>query len=172
MFTVQQTLLWWSNQEGWDRRDIYRVSQEERLIFWEVIVCHSKKKVYMNMCPTPNGFRYLARNIFLLSLSMNNHNSKLTLHTDSHASDIGALRGKEGKYCAPNSKYCAPNIGNRSEQDTCSYKRIFLEWPILWPPRILTALSSWDTLYNGRTKWEMQPQCLSENLEGWDHLET
>jgi hypothetical protein len=73
----------------------------------------------MNMCPIPNGFRYLAcsilnltRYIFLLSISMSNHNTQLTLHTDSHASDIG---GREGKYCAPNSKHCAPNIGNRSE---------------------------------------------------------
>jgi hypothetical protein len=28
---------------------------------------------------------------YLPSLSMSNHNSQLTLHTDSHASDIGAL---------------------------------------------------------------------------------
>jgi hypothetical protein len=28
---------------------------------------HSKKKVYMNMRPIPNGFRYLAPNIFLPS---------------------------------------------------------------------------------------------------------
>jgi hypothetical protein len=55
------------------------------------------------MCHIPNGFRYLAssilnlaRNIFLPSLSMSNQNSQLTLHTDSHASDIGALR-REGK---------------------------------------------------------------------------
>jgi hypothetical protein len=75
----------------------------------------------MNMCSIPKGFPYLARcilnlarNIFLPSLSMSNHNSQLTLHTDSHASDIGALRG-EGKYCAPNSKCCAPNMGNLSE---------------------------------------------------------
>jgi hypothetical protein len=51
----------------------------------------------MNMCPILSGFRYLARsllnlarNIFLPSLSMSNHN-QLMLHTDSHASDIGAL---------------------------------------------------------------------------------
>jgi hypothetical protein len=51
------------------------------------------------MCPIPNGLRYLAcsilnlaSNIFPPSLSMSNHNSQLTLHTDSHASDIGALR--------------------------------------------------------------------------------
>jgi hypothetical protein len=28
---------------------------------------HSKKKVYMNMCPIPNGFRYLARSILNLA---------------------------------------------------------------------------------------------------------
>ena len=37
---------------------IYRVSQEERSIFWEVIVSVIlSKKLYMNMCPIPNGFR-------------------------------------------------------------------------------------------------------------------
>jgi len=34
------------------------VSQEERSIFWEVIVSVIlSKNVYMNMCPIPNGFR-------------------------------------------------------------------------------------------------------------------
>jgi hypothetical protein len=61
----------------------------------------------MNMWPIPNGFRYLesnilnlARNNFLPSLPMSNHNSKLTLHTDSHASDIGVLRW-EGREMLP-----------------------------------------------------------------------
>jgi uncharacterized membrane-anchored protein len=37
---------------------IYRVSQEERSVFWEVIVSVIlSKKLYMNMCPIPNGFR-------------------------------------------------------------------------------------------------------------------
>jgi len=37
---------------------IYRVSQEERSIFWEVIVSGIlRKNVYMNMCPIPKGFR-------------------------------------------------------------------------------------------------------------------
>jgi hypothetical protein len=37
---------------------IYRVSQKERSIFWEVIVSVIlNKKLYMNMCPIPNGFR-------------------------------------------------------------------------------------------------------------------
>jgi hypothetical protein len=38
--------------------EIYRVSQEERTIFWEVTVSVIlSKKLYMNMCPIPNGFR-------------------------------------------------------------------------------------------------------------------
>ena len=37
---------------------VYRVSQEERSVFWEVIVSVIlSKKLYMNMCPIPNGFR-------------------------------------------------------------------------------------------------------------------
>jgi hypothetical protein len=37
------------------------VSQEERPIFWEVIVSVIlNKKLYVNMCPIPNGFRHRA----------------------------------------------------------------------------------------------------------------
>jgi hypothetical protein len=37
---------------------IYRLSQEERSIFWEIIVSVIiNKKVYMYMCPIPKGFR-------------------------------------------------------------------------------------------------------------------
>jgi hypothetical protein len=36
----------------------YTVSQEERSIFWEVIVSVIlSRKMYMYMCPIPNGFR-------------------------------------------------------------------------------------------------------------------
>jgi hypothetical protein len=36
---------------------IYRVSQEEGSIFWEVIVSVIlSKTLYINMCPIPNGF--------------------------------------------------------------------------------------------------------------------
>jgi hypothetical protein len=36
----------------------HRMFQEERSIFWEVIVSVIlSKKLYMNMCPIPNGFR-------------------------------------------------------------------------------------------------------------------
>jgi len=37
---------------------VYRVSQEERSIFWEVIVSVIlSKNIYMNMCPIPNDFQ-------------------------------------------------------------------------------------------------------------------
>jgi hypothetical protein len=43
---------------------IYRVSQEERSIFWEIAVpvILSKKCVYM--CPIPNGFRDRAISLY------------------------------------------------------------------------------------------------------------
>jgi hypothetical protein len=47
---------------------IYSKSQEERSIFWEVILSVVlRKNVYMIMCSIPNAFRYLPRNIFLAS---------------------------------------------------------------------------------------------------------
>jgi len=37
---------------------VHRVSQEERSIFWEVIVSVIlNENIYMSMCPIPNGFR-------------------------------------------------------------------------------------------------------------------
>ena len=42
----------------WLYNCIYRVSQEERSIFWEVIVSVIlNKKLYTNMCPIPNSFQ-------------------------------------------------------------------------------------------------------------------
>jgi len=36
---------------------VYRMSQEERSVFWEVIISVIlSKNVYMNMCPIPNDF--------------------------------------------------------------------------------------------------------------------
>jgi hypothetical protein len=48
----------------------YRLSQEERSIFWEVTVSVilRKKKVYMYMCHVPNGFR---------DTTISPHNSKI-----------------------------------------------------------------------------------------------
>jgi hypothetical protein len=42
-----------------------RVQQEERSVFWEIIVSVIlSKKVYMYMCPIPNGFRATAISLY------------------------------------------------------------------------------------------------------------
>ena len=47
-----------SEHPGHRYMELYRVSQEESSIFWEVIVSVIlSKNVYMNMFPIPNGFR-------------------------------------------------------------------------------------------------------------------
>jgi hypothetical protein len=65
-YVVLQTLYLVISQSSPSRIQIYvtkfiyiqRVSQEERTIFWEVIVSVIlSKKLYMNMRPIPNGFR-------------------------------------------------------------------------------------------------------------------
>jgi hypothetical protein len=44
---------------------VYRVSQQERSIFWEVIVSVIlSKKVYMYMCPIPNVFQHRAISLY------------------------------------------------------------------------------------------------------------
>lgn len=44
---------------------LYRLSQEERSVFWEVIVSVIlSKKVYMYMYPIPNGFRDRAVSLY------------------------------------------------------------------------------------------------------------
>jgi hypothetical protein len=50
---------------------IYRMSQEERTIFWKLIVSVIlSKKLYVYMCPIPNGFR--DRAITLYTVHTNN----------------------------------------------------------------------------------------------------
>jgi hypothetical protein len=47
-----------TTQLGVAVRYICRMSQEERSIFWDVVISVIlSKKLYMNMCPIPNGFR-------------------------------------------------------------------------------------------------------------------
>jgi hypothetical protein len=49
---------------------LYRVSQEEMLIFWEVIVwVILNKKLYIYMCPIPNGFRDRAISLYTVQTS-------------------------------------------------------------------------------------------------------
>jgi hypothetical protein len=52
---------------------VYRMSQEERSIFWEVIVSVIlSKKVYMYMCPIPNGFRDRATSLHRSKIAVSN----------------------------------------------------------------------------------------------------
>jgi hypothetical protein len=44
---------------------LYRVSQKERSIFWDVILSViQSKNLYMYMCPVPNGFRDRAVSLY------------------------------------------------------------------------------------------------------------
>jgi hypothetical protein len=70
---------------------------------------HSKKKIYVNMCPIPNGFRYSARNIFLPS----HRNAPMSESCQMAIVIAHREKGKENR--APNLKYCAPYIGDCSE---------------------------------------------------------
>jgi hypothetical protein len=59
----------------------HKVSQEERPIFWEVIVTVIlRKKVYMYMCPIPNGFRDRAISLYSSKIV----DKKEILRTDSN----------------------------------------------------------------------------------------
>jgi hypothetical protein len=51
---------------GWGQiHKLYRVSQEERSIFWEVTVSVIlSKRVYKYICPIPNGFRDIAISLY------------------------------------------------------------------------------------------------------------
>ena len=52
------------------------------------------------------------------NITMNSHNSQLTLPTDSHGSDMAQQGGREGQYWAPKPNYCRVKwlyLGNRSE---------------------------------------------------------
>jgi hypothetical protein len=94
------------------------------------------------MCPILNGFQYLAGNIFRPSPSMSNHNSQLMLHTDSHASDIGALRWEGRKILR--AKYWKPfRIGH-------IHTNFFLRLTDTMTSQNID-LSSSDTLYS--IKW-------------------
>jgi hypothetical protein len=56
-FPVQHSLIILST--------LYRMSHKERSVFWEVIVSAIlSRKVYMYMCPIPNGFRDRAISLY------------------------------------------------------------------------------------------------------------
>jgi hypothetical protein len=55
----------WATMFSSHRNNLYRVSQEERSIFWEVIISVIlSKKLYMYKRPVPNGFRDRAISLY------------------------------------------------------------------------------------------------------------
>jgi hypothetical protein len=64
---------------------LYRMSQEERSIFWEVIVLVIlSKKLYMYMCPIPNGFRDRAISLYSTLYTVQTSNTPCS-HTSCKA---------------------------------------------------------------------------------------
>jgi hypothetical protein len=64
-----------AEHEETETTGLYRASQEERSIFWEVIVSAIlSKEVCMYMCPIPNGFRDTAISLYstLYTVQMSN----------------------------------------------------------------------------------------------------
>jgi hypothetical protein len=91
------------------QNDLYRVPQEERSIFCQVIVSVDlSRKIYMYMCPIPNDFR---DRVILLYSSKIVH-KKVILCTDSNT----------GMYCS------SDKVGTTFHklQTTPSYVQLFI----------------------------------------------
>jgi len=91
------------------------VSQEERSIFWEVIVSVIlSKSVSMNMCPIPNGFR--DRAIWIYNCKIVDTKDTLRVHTVSNtviycSSDrVGTVYNKCSKIPPSTSMYFATRV--------------------------------------------------------------
>jgi hypothetical protein len=97
---------------------IYRVSQEEKSIFWEVILSIIlSKKLYMNICPIANDFR--DRAILVVWLGR----------------PVLSLPPALLRHCLKSNGSISETVRNRTH---VHIKFFCLEWPILWPPRILS----------------------------------
>jgi hypothetical protein len=144
---------------------IYRVSQEERSIFWEVIVpVILNKKLYMNMCPIPNGFRdraiwiqtakllirkrYLELVLFLIPVFIVQVTELMQFIINVRKFHIFTCfrqwrsmaggkdnTGRPSQTTILSNDSISENVRNRTH---VRIKFFLLEWPILWPPRILT----------------------------------
>jgi hypothetical protein len=73
------------------------------------------------------------------NIAVNSRNGQLTLHTDSHASDCGALRREERAITDAKSKllYSETSLSLKRFGIECIYLYIYnfcLEWSILWSP--------------------------------------
>jgi hypothetical protein len=140
------------------------MSQEERSVFWEVIVSAIlSKKLYMYMCPIPNGFR--DRAIALCSCKIIDKKEILRTVSNTNIYCSNASAGTAYiQYIFENSTININALCNSCEDIPCcssvqctvtvqwnsSSRKPFgighmytynlcLEWPILWSPRILTS---------------------------------
>jgi hypothetical protein len=104
------------------------VSQEERTIFWEVIVSVIlSKKIYMNMCPIANGFRdrailvvWLGRLVlsFPPALLREGRSIFWEVIVSVMTSDIAQQGGRDGQYWDPKPNHYTVKwlyLGYRSE---------------------------------------------------------
>jgi hypothetical protein len=119
------------------------------------------------MCHIPSGFQYLAHNIFFPSLSMSNHNSQLTLHTDSHTSNGGTLRWEGRKILRAKFK-----ILRAKYQKLFRIGHMFINIFLRMTDTITSQnidLSSWDTLYMSKTPeeklWQQTHKTFTNNLK-------
>jgi hypothetical protein len=168
------------------------MSQEERSILWEVTVSVIlSKNMFMYVGPVPNGFRDRAISLYSTLYPVQRRNTPCP-HTSCkvhwywrwnfrkciilgklyqlwHLNNI-SLSSQQYWICAVKELY----LGNRSEQGTCEYTLFCLEWPILWPPRILSfppgTSCIWKTRSNAFAQFPYfkipvtQPAYLCETL--------
>jgi len=94
---------------------MYGVSQEERSIFWEVIVSVIlSKNVYMNMCPIPNGFR--DRAVWMYNRKIVDKKEVLRVRTVSNtdiycsSDSVGTVNNRCSKIPPSTSMHFAPRV--------------------------------------------------------------
>jgi hypothetical protein len=77
---------------------VYRVSQEERSVFWEVIVSAIlSKKVYMYMCPIPNGSPVRAISLYSCTIQMNSSTDALRRGTRHVVTQVAKCIDVDGR---------------------------------------------------------------------------
>jgi hypothetical protein len=123
---------------------IYRTSREERSIFWEVTTSVIlSKKLYIYMCPTPNGFRDRAITLYSSRIGDQREILRTVLNAGIYCSSdkVGTIYSVQ--YIFDNSTVNINALCSSCEDIACcssvqcTYILPCLEWPILWPTRIL-----------------------------------
>jgi hypothetical protein len=146
------------------------MSQKEKSIFWEVIVSAiPSKKLYMYMCPIPNGFRNTAillysskivdkkeilRTVYntgiycssdkVVTVYLVQYILKIPPSTSMHFATRVRTWRVARLYSVQCTVYCTVKYLIALSRKPFGIEHMYiytffcLEWPILWPPRILT----------------------------------